>query len=193
MLRPGKHITRTSLIASGFVVATLLTTVTIAWASPKMGAHHGMTMGIHCDGSKGKGMMDHGKHRMRPHNAAIHFLKMDPMLHLSTEQTQQLIRMRDEYIQNNATAEDQLMAAYDDIGHMLHSDEIDMNATNALFEKTGKLEGQLWHAFTQQLHDIKAILTPEQKASLKAMHEKRGRPMGRMQGNIPKPHGNMPM
>ena len=135
----------------------------------------------------------HGGGGMRPHNAAVHFLKMGDMLNLTADQTKQLTKMRDEYIQKNATAEEQLKAAYDDVRRTLWSDQIDLSAANALFDKIGKLESQLWRAFAQQLHDIKAMLTPEQRKLLSGMWDDGPHGMGAMHGGMPMGHGDMPM
>ena len=148
-----------------------------AWAERGMDCHSGMGMSGH-----GHGM---GKHGMQPHNAAKHFLKMGPSLNLTDNQVKQLTTLRDDYIDKNATAEQQLKAAYEDLGLALYGDNVDMKVVNSLFEKIGKLDSQLWHAYAQQLHDIKAMLTTEQKQSLNAMwhHGMRGEMH----------HGNMPM
>ena len=139
------------------------------------------------------GSWDHGGGGMRPHNVAAHFLKMDDMLNLTADQIKKLTGMRDEYIQKNAAAEDQLKAAYDDVRRTLWSDQVDMKAANALFDKVGKLESQLWRAFAQQLHDIKAMLTPEQRELLSGMWDDGPHGMGAMHGGMPMGHGDMPM
>jgi Spy/CpxP family protein refolding chaperone len=190
MLRPRKNITRTGIIAGGVIAAMLLTVGAIAWANPDMGAHYGMAAGTHCDGWKGDG---HGERHMGPHNAANHFLKMGEMLDLTADQTKQLTKMRDAYIEKYATAEDQLRAAYDDLSGTLYGKEVDMTAANALLDKIGKLETQLWRAFAQQLHDIKAMLTPEQRDTLAAMWDDHPHGMGGPHGNMPMGHGDMPM
>jgi len=182
--------THTRRIAIGFATAMLLVLGSLAWAEPDMGPHYGMRSSDHCDRWKEKGMGHHGKHGMHPHNAAIHFLKMGEMLDLSDEQTRKLTKMRDEYIEKNATAEDQLKVAYDDIARTLYGDEVDLEAANALIAKVGKLESQLWHAYAQQLHDIKAMLTPEQRSTLKSMWDMPRRHMG---GMPMRPRGDMPM
>ena len=52
------------------------------------------------------------------------------------------------------------------------------------------MDGQLWHAYAQQLHDIKAMLTTAQKQSLHNMwHDGHHG----MHGDMPMPHGDMPM
>jgi len=180
----------TRRIAVGFATAILLALGALAWADPDMGPHHGMRSSDHCDRWKGKTMGHHGQHGMQPHNAAIHFLKMGAVLDLTDEQTKKLTKMRDEYIEKNATAKDQLKVAYDDIARTLYSDEVNLEVANALIEKVGKLESQLWHAYAKQLHDIKAILTPEQRSTLKAMWDM---PRHHMGGMPMKPRGDRPM
>jgi Spy/CpxP family protein refolding chaperone len=163
-----------------------------AWADSDMSCHSGMGMGGHgmhgMGGGMGYGM--HGMHGMQPHNAAEHFLKMGTALNLTNTQIKQLTKLRDEYIEKNATAEQQLKVAYEDLGRALYGDSVDMNTVNALFEKIGKMDGQLWHAYAQQLHDIKAMLTTEQKQSLDTMwhHGSQG-----MHGDRPMHHGDMSM
>jgi len=110
--------------------------------------------------------MGDAKHKLRPHNAAVHFLGMATRLDLTHEQTARLVKLRDDYIVKNATGEAQLKAANHDLAGLLHADDVDMKAVNARLDKAGKLESQLWQAFAQQLHDIKAMLTPEQKMAL---------------------------
>ena len=162
-----------------------------AWADSDMSCHSGMGMGMSGHGMHGMGGgMGYGMHGMQPHNAAEHFLKMGTALNLTNTQIKQLTKLRDEYIEKNATAEQQLKVAYEDLGRALYGDSVDMNAVNALFEKIGKMDGQLWHAYAQQLHDIKAMLTTEQKQSLDAMwhHGPHG-----MHRDRPMHHGDMPM
>jgi len=152
-----------------------------AWASPDMGDHHGMAM----QGHDGMGRGGHGNYGMHPHNAAAHFLKMATLLELTDDQVAKLTKMRDDYIANNSTTEEQLKAANDDLPRLLYADEVDLKSVNALFDKIGKMESQLWRAFAQQLHDIKAMLTKEQKASLKEFHEMNHHGMGDMHGDMP--------
>jgi Spy/CpxP family protein refolding chaperone len=140
-----------------------------AWAERGLDCHNGM--GMHGYGHHGMGMMGGGMgmHGMRPHNAAEHFLKMGSVLNLTDDQIKKLSALRDDYIDKNAAAEQELAAANDDLGRALYGDSIDMDTVNTLFKKIGKLDGQLWHAYAQQLHDIKAMLTAEQKQSLHNM------------------------
>ena len=179
-----QSIYRFSTIAVVLAAMVLCLPAGSAWADPDMGGHHGMEMQGH--GSMG-GHGGYGHHGMRPHNAAAHFLKMADMLGLSDDQTAKLVKMRDDYIAKNATSEEQLAAAYGDLPRLLYADEIDLKKVDALLDKTGKLESQLWHAFAQQLHDIKAMLTPDQKAALNELHQMRHEGMGSMH------HGDMPM
>jgi Spy/CpxP family protein refolding chaperone len=192
MLRARNRLTRTGIIARGIAAVLLLSMGAIAAADSGMGAHYGMGGKDHCDMHKDGGW-GHGGGGMRPHNAAAHFLKMGDMLNLTADQTKQLTKMRDEYIQKNAAAEDQLTAAYDDVRRTLWTDQIDLSAANGLFDKVGKLESQLWRAFAQQLHDIKAMLTPEQRELLSGMWGDGPHGMGAMHGDMPIGHGNMPM
>ena len=183
------RIQRATTIAS-LTAAALLFTLgsSTAMADREMDCHSGMGMSAHGHGMGGG--MGHGMHGMQPHNAAEHFLKMESSLKLSDDQIKQLTKLRDEYIEKNATAEDQIKVANEDLARALYGDSVDMNAVNALFEKIGKLDGQLWHAYAQQLHDIKAMLTAEQKQSLNDMwHEGRHG----MHGDMPMHHGDMPM
>lgn len=156
-----------------------------AWANPDMGDHQGMAM----QGHDGMGRGGHGGYGMHPHNAAAHFLKMATMLELTDDQVAKLTKMRDDYITKNATTEEQLKAANDDLPRLLYADEVDLKAVNAQFEKIGKMESQLWRAFAQQLHDIKAMLTPEQKATLSDLHTMNHPGMGGMHGDMPMHNG----
>jgi len=192
MLRTRTQLTRTGIVARAIVAVLLLSVGVVAAADSGMGAHHGMGGKDHCDMHKSGGW-DHGGGGMRPHNVAAHFLKMDDMLNLTADQIKKLTNMRDEYIQKNAAAEEQLKAAYDDVRRTLWSDQVDMKAANALFDNVGKLESQLWRAFAQQLHDIKAMLTPEQRELLSGMWDDGPHGMGAMHGGMPMGHGDMPM
>ncbi|TPW16177.1 MAG: hypothetical protein FD130_1073 [Halothiobacillaceae bacterium] len=166
MSTPNKKTFRVSALM-GTVATLCFLTGHPAWAAPDMGAHHGQSMGHSGHGmGHGNQMQGYG-----PHNAADHFLKMGSHLKLSAEQNKQLTTLRDSYIEKNALAEEQLNAAQSDIGKTLFGDEVDLTAANALLDKIGKLESQLWRAFAQQLHDIKALLTPEQKKALNAMRK----------------------
>jgi Spy/CpxP family protein refolding chaperone len=181
-------IRRTAVVA-GLTAALFLLTAgaSSAWADRGMTCHSGMGMGEH---GHGMGMWKGMGHGMHPHNAAEHFLKMGTTLNLTDDQIKQLTKLRDEYIQKNATAEEELQAAYQDLPRALYGNSVDMKVVNGLLEKIGKLDSQLWHAYAQQLHDIKAMLTADQKKSLHDMwhHDTRG-----MHGDMPMPHGNMPM
>jgi Spy/CpxP family protein refolding chaperone len=62
---------------------------------------------------------------------------------------------------------------------------VDVSSTNDKIDDLLKMETQLWHAYTQQLHDIQTILTPEQKKILSESWEKAHADMGA--------HGDVPM
>jgi Spy/CpxP family protein refolding chaperone len=174
---------------AGLLAAALLFTAGSALANPEMGGDHCMSGGGNGHGMEMGGGMDHGMRGMQPHNAAEHFLKMGPLVKLTDEQTKQLTKLRDDYIEKNAVAEQQLKAAYEDLGKLLFADDVDIKAVNTLLEKIGKMDAQLWHAFAQQLHDIKAMMTAEQKQSLKSLWEERHPGMGGGPGDM----SNMPM
>jgi Spy/CpxP family protein refolding chaperone len=161
----------------GLVAAALFALSTPAGANPAMDGHY---MSMH-----GHGHMS----PLEPHNAAAHFLKMAPMLKLSDSQVQQLTKLRDQYINNNAKTEEQIKAAYSDLARAMFSDEFNVAQTTTLVDNIGKMESQLWHAYLQQLHDIKALLTPEQKQSLKDMWKHPHH--GMMEDHMPKGHGEM--
>lgn len=173
----------------GLVAAALFALNTPAGANPAMGGH--------CMSMHGHGM----ESPMEPHNAAAQFLKMAPMLKLSDNQVQQLTKMRDQYINNNAKTEEQVKAAYSDLARAMFSDEFNVTQTTTLVDNIGKMESQLWHAYLQQIHDIKALLTPEQKQVLKDMwkHPHPGMHPGIMEERHGHPpmgdegHGDMPM
>jgi Spy/CpxP family protein refolding chaperone len=165
----------------GLVAAALFALSTPAGANPAMGDH--------CMSMPGHGMEHMSP--MEPHNAAAQFLKMAPMLKLSDNQVQQLTKMRDQYINNNAKTEEQIKAAYSDLARAMFSDEFNVAQTTTLVDNIGKMESQLWHAYLQQVHDIKALLTPEQKQALKDMWKHPHH--GMMEDHMPKGHGDMPM
>ena len=171
----------------GMVAAAFFTLGATAWANPEMGGHPGMSKDGYGHG------MEHGMMGLQPHNAAEHFLKLSKALKLTDDQVKQLTKLRDEYIDKNAKTEEQLKASYSDVARMIFADDIDVKEADALIDKTGKMESQLWHAYVQQLHDIKAMLTPEQKQELKDMWKKPRQEMGEMHGDMPNRHGDMPM
>jgi len=151
-------------------------------------------MDDHCRGmNHGMEYMEHGMQGMQPHNAAAHFLKMGSALKLTDDQIKQLTKLRDDYIDKNAKAEEQLKASYGDVTRMIFADDIDVKEADGLVDKVGKMESQLWHAYIGQMHDIKAMLTVEQKQSLKNMWKRHPHEMGEKHGDMPMHHGDMPM
>ena len=193
MMNFTEHAQRAGVIAILLAATMFFTLNSSAWANPDQDCQPGMSMGDHGNGMGMGGGMGYGMHGLQPHNAAKHFLKMSSSLKLSDEQVKQLTKMRDEYIEKNATTEEQLKVAYGDVPRILYADDVDMNAANTLFEKIGKMDSQLWHAYAQQLHDIKAMLTPEQKQSLSALWQDGHRSMEGPHGDMPMGHGDMPM
>ena len=191
-----------SFVASLMTAMVLLMTAVPASASPQMGGPHGTPM----DRDYHPGMnygMHYGMRANRPHNAAEHFLQMRSSLDLTDDQVKKLTTLRDDYITKNSTAEQQLNAAYDDLRRTLYADDVDLNAANTMIDKIGKLEPQLWRAFAQQMHDIRAMLTADQKKALNDLsrdyypHMMRGVVPGDMPMNpsddMPMRPGDMPM
>jgi len=181
--RHGTH----KAMSAGVLTAAIFcsTLVPSASADPERAGHKGT--GNPDSGQEMRHGKGHDMHALRPHNAAEHFLKMAGPLKLTDGQIKQLTQLRDDYIQKNAASEDQLKAAFNDLGRALYADDIDVSATNGLLEKIGKLDGQLWPVFVQQLHDIKALLTPEQKKTMKTMWEKGPHAMEKKPGEAPRP------
>jgi hypothetical protein len=140
------------------------------------GAHAAMKAGgaSHKGGMMGGGHgSKHGKgHQLKPHNAAVHFLKMADKLNLDDAQLSQLRLKRNAYTEAHAVHTAQLKAAQADLKRALHAEFIDLNHTKALLSTTGKLEAILWPAFVEQLHDIKAMLSDAQRKRLKGMHSR---------------------
>ena len=187
-----KRNTKHSGAVAGLLAAAMLFALgsATAWADSGMGEGHGMSGGY--DHGMGHGM-EHGMRAMQPHNAASHFLKMRSALNLTDDQIKQLTKLRDDYIDKNAKTEEQLKASYGDVARAIFAEDIDVKATNALVDKVGSMESQLWHAYVQQLHDIKAMLTAGQKQALKDMWKKPRHGMDGKHGDMPKGHGDMPM
>ena len=183
---------RAGVIPGMLAAAIFCTMGPTAWADPDMGGRHGMSMEGCGQMCMDEGM-DRGMRGLHPHNAAVHFLKMASSLKLTDDQSRQLTKLRDEYIVKNATAEEQLKAAHSDLPRLLYADDIDMDAVSALFGKIGKMDSQLWRAYAQQLHDIKAMLTPEQKKALTGMWKEWHQDMEEMRDNMPMHSGGMPM
>jgi Spy/CpxP family protein refolding chaperone len=148
-----------------------------AGMGPGMGGMHpgmgmGMGMGPGMDmppgGGMGMGMGERGgDHGLQPHNAAVHFLRMADALGLDAGQLDKLRKLRDAWIDNNAAAEAHLEAAQNDLKALLFADTIDTKAVETKLAEIGPIEGQLWRAFAQQLLEIKAMLTDDQRARLR--------------------------
>lgn len=164
----------------GVLTAALFMLSTEAQANPEMGGHPGMDRDGHG--------MQHGMVGLQPHNAAEHFLKMSSALKLTDDQVKQLTKLRDEYIDKNAKTEEQLKASYGDVARTIFSDSVDVKTADDLVDKVGKMESELWHAYVQQLHDIKAMLTAEQKQTLKDMWKRPYHGMGENHGGMPMQH-----
>jgi len=136
---------------------------------PGMGGGMGPGMGMGGMHGDGHGM---GQHRLQPHNAALHFLKMADVLGLDAGQMEKLRKLRDAWIDNNAANEAHLEAAQSDLQDMLFADSIDRKAVENKLAEIGPIEGQLWRAFVQQLLEIKATLTDAQKAKLRQFRDR---------------------
>lgn len=115
----------------------------------------------------------HPSHMFGPHNAAVHFLAMAGPLHLTDKQITRLKALRDTWIKKNSVREARLKAAQADLRRLLAADTIDLKAADHLLARIGSIESGLWHDFVRQLQDIKAMLTPEQKRRLAAMHHRK--------------------
>src|SRR3569832_122901 len=113
--RPGRH----KAIYAGVLTAVIFcsTLVSSASADPEMAGHNGT--GNLDSGQEMRHGKGHDMHALRPHNAAEHFLKMAGPLKLTDGQIKQLTQLRDDYIQKNAASEDQLKAAFNDLGSAL--------------------------------------------------------------------------
>ena len=182
-----RHGTHKVMYACVLTTAIFCSTLASSASAASDGAAHHEGTGNLDSGQEMHHGRGHDVHALRPHNAAEHFLKMAGPLKLTDDQIKQLTQLRDDYIQKNAASEDQLKAAFNDLGRALYADDIDVSATNGLLEKIGKLDGQLWPVFVQQLHDIKALLTPEQKKMMKSMWEKGPHAMDKKSGEARSP------
>jgi Spy/CpxP family protein refolding chaperone len=168
------------ILLSGLLAAPALADPPAAGTHPGMAAHQGM--GMH--GGSGMGMRDgmgmgDGKgmgrgQGLQPHNAAVHFLKMADALGLDAGQRAKLRKLRDAWIDNNASNEARLRAAQDDLRALLFADTFDLKAVDAVLEKIGPIEGQLWRDYAQQLLEIKSMLNDDQRARLRARMHRMG-------------------
>lgn len=180
----------------GLVAALFFSLGTVGTASAHPMEGHG-GMGEDYGHGMGHGMGHGGMSLLKPHNAAAHFLKMGPMLNLTDSQTQQLVKLRDQYIENNAKTEEMLQAAYSDLARAMFSDQTNVQQTMGIVNNIGKMESQLWQSYLQQLQDIRNLLTAQQKQSLKDMwknphHGMKGE-MDDEQEGMSDGHGNKPM
>ncbi|GMR00208.1 MAG: hypothetical protein BMS9Abin18_1046 [Zetaproteobacteria bacterium] len=123
------------------------------------------------------GMSHHGHHghMFKPHNAAVHFLGMAKPLQLTGKQISHLVTLRDTWIEKNSMNEARLAAAHADLQRLIMAGPIDLKAVDRTLAQIGPLESGLWHAFARQLHDIKSMLSVEQKQQLAKMHRKMSR------------------
>jgi len=185
-----KGITKRTGAFAGLLAASMFFTMgSIAWADSEMGVHHDMDGYNH---GMGHGMVG-GMHGMEPHNAAERFLQMSKSLKLTDNQIKRLTQLRDDYIDKNAKTEEQLNASHGDVARTLMGDDINVKESDNLIDKVGKMESQLWHSYVQQMHDIKAILTTEQKQALKDMWKKPHQRMGEMHEDMSKHPDDMLM
>lgn len=176
---------RNKLAAAGLGAAALA----LGAAAPAAVAHpmHGGGMEMHEHGWHGH--EGHHDYLLKPHNAAMYFILLGHELGLDQNQMQQLIKMRDQYIQNNAVAKEQVKADQMDLKWLLMSNiaaqDFDKNAINGKLEDIKKLKTQLWTAYVDQLQSINQLLTAEQKKRLMDMMAERahGGPHGKP------PHG----
>ncbi|HKI82098.1 MAG TPA: periplasmic heavy metal sensor [Pseudodesulfovibrio sp.] len=130
----------------------------------------------------------HHGYEIRPHNAAIHLLMMAPAIGLSHEQVEKLMKMRDDYIKNNAVAEDMLKVEHMDLKWLLYADDFNKEAAEKKLGEIGKLEGQLWDAYVDQRAKISALLTPKQKDKLKEMYHHHKMDMDHDHGDMDEHH-----
>lgn len=112
----------------------------------------------------------HHDHEVKPHNAALHMLMLAHVIGLKHDQVQKLMKMRDEYIRHNAVAEKMIKVERMDLKWLLYADHFDKMAVNKKLEDIGKLEGQLWDAYVNQLAQISTLLTQQQKDKLKEIY-----------------------
>jgi Spy/CpxP family protein refolding chaperone len=165
--------------------AAMWLTAPVLQADPMHPGEHGMDMSHH-GGYEEHGMhghYGHGGYMYEPHNAAIHFIMMAHVLGLSHDQVQKLMKLRDDYIQDNSVAENQVKAAHMDLQWLLKSSitgaKFDRDDIDKKLAEIGKLESGLWKSYVDQLQAINSLLTPEQKDRLKRMES----PHGAMRGH----------
>lgn len=126
----------------------------------------------------GSGMKtgDHAKHHNNGdrkkgeftfRNAAGNYLSMSKVLELTSEQTNKLVALRDNFDKENALAIVQQKSAKQDLVRLIYSENIDLKEIDTVLAKIGKLEGKIWHDFVRQMKDIQTILTNEQKDKIK--------------------------
>ena len=182
---------RRTFYTLGVAAAALWLTAPAVQADPMYPDDHGMGMSHHGYEHHGyghhgmRGGYGHGGAMYRPHNAAIHFIKMAHVLGLNHDQVGKLIKLRDDYIQNNSVAENQLKAAHMDLQWLLKSNstaaKFDRDAIDKKLAEIGKLESALWKSYVGQLQAINVLLTSEQKDRLMKMRS----PHGGMRGPGP--------
>jgi Spy/CpxP family protein refolding chaperone len=168
------------ILLTGLLAAPALADPPGAGTRPGMAGHPGMGMqgGMGMHGGSGMGMhggMGMGRGQgLQPHNAAAHFLKMADALDLDDGQRAKLRKLRDAWIDNNASNEARLRAAQADLKALLFADTFDLKAVDAVLEKIGPIEGQLWRDYAQQLLEIKSMLNDDQRARLRQRMRRMG-------------------
>ncbi|HKJ22167.1 MAG TPA: periplasmic heavy metal sensor [Gammaproteobacteria bacterium] len=187
-------------IRQGFLRTSLLSAAVVGMfalglASSPVWAHE-----HHDKHDKGCEHHHHG-YMIKPHNAAMHLLMMAHAIDLTHEQVGKLMKMRNDYIKNNAVAEDMLKVEHKDLKWLLYADDFDKKAVKNKLEEIGKLRDQLWDAYVDQRAQISSLLTQEQKDKIEEMyhhgHEmERGKEhgdhgMGDMDKHERRDHGGM--
>jgi hypothetical protein len=113
-------------------------------------------------------------HWMKPHNAALHFLRMKEILGLSDKQVAELKGLRDAYRTEHMVNEAKLRGAEQELKEILEEETINLEKAEAKLKEIGALEGPLWSGFVKQLAKIKTIVTKDQMKKIHGMQSPHG-------------------
>ena len=137
--------------------------------------HHGMGgMGCPvCGGGMGQGMCGCGKgmggikamFKMMPWKVMMHACELG----LGEEQVEALRKRHAEAQKQMIQIHSQIKMDMIDVKDAVMREEMDMATAEAKIREIGKLKGDKFMAMIQAMHDMRQILTPEQRGKVKEM------------------------
>lgn len=178
-------LTASVIVGSGFPAA---------WAEKEYGEQEKAASG-HGQGYEGYGR-GYGHGSVGHHGSAGHFIR--GLLHfgkefgLTDEQISKLKAIRLDLDRTRIKAEADIMIAEREAEALIEDEKSDLAAIKAKIEQSESLEAALRVAAIKAKRDAQAVLTPEQREKIKAVHERMkmrgmmGRPSGPAKGETGK-------